>query len=1608
MASGFDDPFVTPRRPPNPSSSTYAEPPLTRSQASRTIANQIEDTTKHLELVGDVGEKLRATKQRLMDRLKEVEDSKGDELSPDLRQQLEDLQREYDDVGRESTRAFSASASKSAYLASAYDTPSKEGHLGIPDSPSYTSTTPGKTPTSRKQRNQPNRLQDIQFATDIGHNLIVTVRQLQNLLNERDEKIKLIEMEKSKLEFTTEQQESRLKMLDESEQRYKEENWNLELNLQDMRGAASASKDAETRLASQLNIVAAEKESLVKEMYEIKQNHAKEMEASTSSHKTTEMELASMKRNMTINETERAALKRKIDELSTELEESQKDRARLRHDEYHSENTSELGPQDVREEDDTPENSPPPSPNKATPRHAMLETETLKSSLHHAHRMITSLKSTIHREKTEKQELRRMLQDARDDLEQARVERASNASGSTRRKRNDDGKFKKPLRPPIKMGDNRKTRTDVTMIGDDDWEDHESVRGDVPQTEESGADRFDTAAESSAFETANEHEAETTDFQTGAESMAESTGEDTETETPFATPGANGVSDPFLKPITKPNFGSRPGSDRGSQKGGSSGRGSMRSRIELNQSDESDEDAFGTIRGMSQQRLKLRINRGGRRGVSDSGLFMNRGPMDSVENTPPSAIQASGGRSLFAELGGQGNSSVEGTPQSAVTQASRSLFAELADLSGNSDDELVEPQSATIEPVKRDPVTYAETGVMTEPMEEKIREVEKVVTVFVDKPVEVEKIVEVQVEKIVERVVEVPVEKIVEKPVEVFVDKPVDRIVEVIVEKPVEVEKIVEVPVEKIVERIVEVPVDRIVEVPVEKIVEREVPVEKIVTTVITKEVPVEVIVEKIVEKEVPVERIVEVEKIVDREVPVEKIVEREVPVEKIVEIERIVEKRVEVPVEVIVEKIVEKEVPVDRIVDREVPVETIVEKRVEVPVEVFIEKIVEKEVPVERIVEVEKIVEREVPVEKIVEVEKIVDREVPVEKIVERIVEVPVEIEKIIEREVPVDRIVEVPVEKIVERVVEVPVERIVEKVVEVPVDRIVEVEKIVVKEVPVERIVEGEKPLQSRDSSHSGLVVGGIAGLSLGAAAAAARRQVPHIATDETATTSPTSSQMNGKGPLREISGNLNSESGSVYGDMDKGKRIALETFRPNSNGSIRSRGASIESLRRPPSANSMRTLQNAPPLPLNADEKIAAHRTGSGSMGPPLAPASVSRNSIRYTAPTLSPVSTRTADISLTPKARQMSGRSNDFLRSNVSSPVPTRRSSVSSFASDLDERFQMQRNPLPGIGRAGDQTNDPRLIQAITQTMIGEYMWKYTRNMTRSSLSSNRHRRFFWVHPYTKTLYWSDNDPSTAGVQSSHKSVSIEGLKVETDDNPQPPGLHRKSLLVYAPDGKVIKFTAPTGQRHETWLNALSYLMEKSMQAIDNEEAPADEVSASMHDDTREFDPMYSTATVRQAPSLSSYNSRTTQASVTPTKPPVTKRQVSQASQQTVQSQGSMSRLSNIFRSAAPFNSLRGSRSASRATFHSIYDASEVNDSAEDLRQEYERQDRERERLENVRECCDGAHNVGSLPRRGAGRRSSQSARNGTHTHHHHNHVHTNQPASPEIPRATVSS
>ena len=705
--------------------------------------------------------------------------------------------------------------------------------------------------------------------------------------------------------------------------------------------------------------------------------------------------------------------------------------------------------------------------------------------------------------------------------------------------------------------------------------------------------------------------------------------------------------------------------------------------------------------------------------------------------------------------------------------------------------------------------------VPVEKIVEKIVEVpvERIVEVPVDRIVEVEKVVEkivevpvekiIEVEKVVEKIVEVPVERIVEVekrvevPVEVekivYVDKvvEVEKLVEVPVEKVVEVEKRVEVPVE--VEKIVEVPVERIVEVPVEKIVEVEkvvdriVEVEKIVEVpkveekivevekvvevpvdrIVEKIVEVPTIVERIVEREVEVPKIVEVEKIVekhvnvDREVPVEKIVE----VIKTVEVEKVVEKIVEKPVEVIKEVAKIVEVPVEVVREVQVPFEVIreVEKWVEVPVHVEVEKIVE--------VPVEKIVERIVEVEKIVEVERRVEVPVEVERIVEKRVEVPVEVEKIVEK------VVEVPVmvDRIVEKRVEVPVERIVEKIVEVPVERI------------VERIVEVPAKRPETNDGHS--QTDPVAGIPVSPSAPAADVGLFRVA----------------------AGGNYDflkaPPAASTFGSK-QAHRTSINTFGGNDSGteglpSIRglSPAPAIDGLPSPTESAPDRSrppLMNLPPPPSMPPPPTAVKKMSTGPpprpQSPPLdeyasrgatqtaaanrrtsqrQPPSAATGAIRSSSamgapegasrqPSRSSFRQNTGNSTVRDEAAWAKSRESVKRRATkvISGPNTNELNSAASSIMGSHENASMSSlGSMHQAPRAPATTGatDPVTIHAITQTMIGEYLHKYTRRVVGKGQSEKRHKRFFWVHPYTKTLYWSSEDPGS-GIASESSAKS----------------------------------------------------------------------------------------------------------------------------------------------------------------------------------------------------------------------------------------------------------
>ncbi|KDN45306.1 hypothetical protein K437DRAFT_294601 [Tilletiaria anomala UBC 951] len=255
----------------------------------------------------------------------------------------------------------------------------------------------------------------------------------------------------------------------------------------------------------------------------------------------------------------------------------------------------------------------------------------------------------------------------------------------------------------------------------------------------------------------------------------------------------------------------------------------------------------------------------------------------------------------------------------------------------------------------------------------------------------------------------------------------------------------------------------------------------------------------------------------------------------------------------------------------------------------------------------------------------------------------------------------------------------------------------------------------------------------------------------------------------------------------------------------------------LQVPNSSGRLSTTRNPPPSSYVPPSTSAMRASGTRSRGPSHDGTALPLNH--------SPV--------LDDNASMMSGRRSVASRRSASR-AHARRSSVNSFASDAtseashrmsissqisedagDRTFTAPRRNGSTAGPSTADSADPSVINAITQTMIGSYLYKYTRkSMGRNGHSDKRHQRYFWVHPYTRMLYWTVTDPGGTGVtEGKSKSACIEAVEVVEDQNPSPPGLFHLSILVRTA-AREMKITAPNRERHEVWLSALGYLVNRT--------------------------------------------------------------------------------------------------------------------------------------------------------------------------------------------------
>ncbi|EAQ89971.1 hypothetical protein CHGG_06590 [Chaetomium globosum CBS 148.51] len=1700
---GFDPFMGTPAGPTHLRHSNYdthlfaLAPGSSAEQVKRAIQAHLRDTERRMEEAGKLGTALVHQQKELTEKLREVDQLQSEaELNPELRQRLVEIEKDYNEVARDSARALLPKQRVPSNEAQSSPFSPDKGVARRSVSPSKFESLAAPSPTkfgvpNRKLRNQPaSRIHDIEFAAEISTSLITQVRNLQALLSEREEELKDVKLERSQLEIEAEGFHQRLKTLDESESRYKDENWNLETQIHELIAGQKEAAEREKKLTQAVNIIQSERNATQRELEEVKDNLAKQDEKHSAEIKNLEIELGTSRRTATVFESERTVLQRKVEELTGQNQELAKAFSALQRGRA----LEREGPVTGSEEDsnsapdhNTPEHSPPPSPMKPTPRHSALESETLKTSLGHAQRTIQTLRTNIHREKTEKLELKRMLQDARDEVEKLRND--PNPAPKKSRKA-ELREAKKPSFRLNQLGVSRASRTEV--VEDPEWEDQSEFPSPTVLSRhastlrlpastvapvESSSDHFETANETSdaAFETAHERGTETEDFQTGVEEMSDDNDTATETES-GPSRGLNSIKRP---PPLPPHH--------------SSNHYSFDSTASTSSEDDDYPSFSSDIKTpTSGPKMRMRMSR------SSLSRRSRQFSEEPVVQGSPSSLPANnapvtpGGQSLYAELNELDNSDEDSCtgPDTPSRRSIRSVTPATPRSVGRG-------RASPPPEVPAMPKIMVDSGMMTEPMDMRSalaildREKEYEAREDSERPMSMESVIRPrQFPASTQWLGDVHKDGDSSRPVSAvsYSDASIQhewnklfpsaatassiasiqtQIIEPLSDPetapsppPLSVSSILSEHTEPVIEEPPTLSMASLVSEHVEPVTEPEPPLPKLSMPVVLFQT-----IEPVSEPEIPLPALSvpvilsqDIEPLSEPEIPLPAL---SVPVIVSQDIEPVSEPEIPLPepptlsmpaiVSQYISPVAEPEplLPEPQTLSVPLVVSQDIEPTPPTPVALSLSTI--------HIKEVEPVAELETPPPSPIALscsaifsEQVEPVELPAPIVVERSepkvaipVPLPFSLSSIASEHVePRDGEPMSPIQLSVSSIAMEEVEPLQEPQPPAPSLAFAPIQTldVVPCETPAPPLIIssvrswGLEPLDEPEVLPPSLSLSAIEAQDVEPIEPQEPKVVPVLsfAGIQSLHSEPAEPRtpkrnafiiprdpeiiVNGKhDAIRARDALASEEPESVspqrshsMGSMGTPSTVRIHRPRQESfDTPLRNKGTASDygtdvlegpMPRRPgSSASGMASIHEVPPLPANHKEAIEAARTGSsqggqgtiGTMGPPLFPASSLKpqnSSLRPRTPTgsrrpTSPISVASGRATPTPRVAGRPGQADVHDMQSLSrATLRSRKSSISSFTSEVDTRFNM--NHVNGFDPQGFGPNtDPRMIQAITQTMIGEYLWKYTRKAGRGEMSENRHRRYFWVHPYTRTLYWSDRDPSAAGRSELRaKSVQIEAVRVVADDNPMPPGLHRKSLIIVSP-GRSIKFTCTTGQRHETWFNALSYLL---LRTTDEGHEDAEELAGYItREDVDEFNPSTGkrpTNGNRAPPSLSSYNSQSARQSPTmdismsvPTLTPSR----SKASQGRP-SYGTLSRISGYWKEnkiSGTFGSMRSRSVQGRHSALGIYETNDLQDSAEDVREMIERQDREADRLENVRACCDGKHDVGTL---------TNSAKKGRHS------------------------
>ncbi|KAI8331822.1 meiotic cell cortex C-terminal pleckstrin homology-domain-containing protein [Choanephora cucurbitarum] len=111
----------------------------------------------------------------------------------------------------------------------------------------------------------------------------------------------------------------------------------------------------------------------------------------------------------------------------------------------------------------------------------------------------------------------------------------------------------------------------------------------------------------------------------------------------------------------------------------------------------------------------------------------------------------------------------------------------------------------------------------------------------------------------------------------------------------------------------------------------------------------------------------------------------------------------------------------------------------------------------------------------------------------------------------------------------------------------------------------------------------------------------------------------------------------------------------------------------------------------------------------------------------------------------------------------------------------------------------------VLAALTRCIIGEWVWKYTRKVVGVGFSEKKHRRFFWINPYTRVLHWSTHKPGSS-AQAHSKSAFVESFRIICDNKKA----STVPYLLIKTSERNVKIQCLDLDCHYSWVKSLSAL------------------------------------------------------------------------------------------------------------------------------------------------------------------------------------------------------